>query len=946
MKKMSVSLNRWSAHPYFFINGDLDFRVIRALTREMSYFVEGFERTKKYKEGRWDGQECLLYKSKKGVYFFPVGMIDVVKRVFGDFEVEYFIQDIKLKDVQKKYKSLDLKWTGHELRDYQMKAVMDIKNNEGGTICLPTGAGKTLIMIRLIYEYNLPCLIIVHTKELLYQWEKNIKAYLNGRCPGIIGDGNMSFDPITVAMMQTLSQKIVKEKMENLDYPIIFADECHRAPADTAYLVMMHCNAPVRIGASVSGNTVVTVRKDGCISRIPIQELCALWEHGECGFETPSVNSRGRVEWAPVKNVWKIPYYDRMYRVRGGRGSDITLTRDHSIMVYDTKTATICEKTPTELTGTDHLIKLCVSEYTESNRNISLFDYANENHYVYLKQGVSLQKLYDYKIGNRSLRYCWKMSNSLPVWAARKIGIAADGVSFITAHQKRGGIPPIVSSGDFYKFLGLYLADGTIDPRGRVDFYTQDKEIYAFNRILTPICSNIKVSKRSDGEHFGGKGVILRVGSKALVDVLSNMGIHNGGKYVPGLVMSDSFAYRSFVDGVIVGDGHISTGRNAERIQITTSKIRIARDLEYMISCMGFAPSVYKRISSGGLDRMKQKKYVSYVVSYQQTTGRTDGRGKHRWRKYIPCDGLVGRLWGDIQRKEGNSYGDLRLTEGISGRKTISSDLLRRILGRSKRSDLKWLLENDVAFTSITSIEECDNESFVYDISTEGETFLGGNVFCHNSATPTRTDGAQIKIWACCGEIKTTITADTLIKRGILAKPEFVFLTPPPVYCGKRAHYPDVYLQGIVINEGRNDMIIKKAMEYAGQGLITYIHVERIDHGEMLKERIPGSVFLSGRDGTTVRQGVLKKFVKGDIKILISTLLKEGVDIPAMNVFIAAGAGKSPIGVLQKAGRALRVAPGKTSAIIVDFRDSGKYLGDHWSDRYNIYKSTFGEYCP
>ena len=52
--------------------------------------------------------------------------------------------------------------------------------------------GKTLVMLRIIYEYNLPCIILVHTKELLYQWEKNIKLFLNGRCPGLIGDGHMS----------------------------------------------------------------------------------------------------------------------------------------------------------------------------------------------------------------------------------------------------------------------------------------------------------------------------------------------------------------------------------------------------------------------------------------------------------------------------------------------------------------------------------------------------------------------------------------------------------------------------------------------------------------------------------------------------------------------------------------------------------------------------------
>ena len=124
------------------------------------------------------------------------------------------------------------------------------------------------------------------------------------------------------------------------------------------------------------------------------------------------------------------------------------------------------------------------------------------------------------------------------------------------------------------------------------------------------------------------------------------------------------------------------------------------------------------------------------------------------------------------------------------------------------------------------------------------------------------------------------------------------------------------------------------------------MHVVRIDHGEMLKERIPGSVFLSGKDNTTLRQATLKKFAKGEIKVLISTLLGEGTDVPSINCFIAAGAGKSPIGVIQRAGRALRIAPGKKTAIIVDFRDSGKYLGDHWSERYNTYKEIYGDYVP
>jgi superfamily II DNA or RNA helicase len=153
-------------------------------------------------------------------------------------------------------------------------------------------------------------------------------------------------------------------------------------------------------------------------------------------------------------------------------------------------------------------------------------------------------------------------------------------------------------------------------------------------------------------------------------------------------------------------------------------------------------------------------------------------------------------------------------------------------------------------------------------------------------------------------------------------------------------------LQGIVLNEGRNDLIIKMTKELAAQDLTVYVHVERIDHGEMLHGRLPGSVFLSGSDNSTRRQLVLKEFEAGKIKILVSTLLREGVNIQSMNCFVAAGGMKSPIGVIQRIGRALRIAPGKTEAVIVDFRDSGLYLWDHWAERYEVYKSTFGDYCP
>jgi superfamily II DNA or RNA helicase len=50
-----------------------------------------------------------------------------------------------------------------------------------------------------------------------------------------------------------------------------------------------------------------------------------------------------------------------------------------------------------------------------------------------------------------------------------------------------------------------------------------------------------------------------------------------------------------------------------------------------------------------------------------------------------------------------------------------------------------------------------------------------------------------------------------------------------------------------------------------------------------------------------------------------------------------AGGGKAEIAVLQIPGRGLRLAPGKTEIIIVDFIDSAKYLSEHFAERMNIY---------
>jgi superfamily II DNA or RNA helicase len=89
---------------------------------------------------------------------------------------------------------------------------------------------------------------------------------------------------------------------------------------------------------------------------------------------------------------------------------------------------------------------------------------------------------------------------------------------------------------------------------------------------------------------------------------------------------------------------------------------------------------------------------------------------------------------------------------------------------------------------------------------------------------------------------------------------------------------------------------------------------------------------------------MIEKFAGDELNCLISTLLGEGVDIPSMTTIIMAGGLKTPVGVVQKVGRALRKSPGKEEAIIVDFRDKGPWLSQHFQERMDVYRETYGEY--
>jgi superfamily II DNA or RNA helicase len=72
-----------------------------------------------------------------------------------------------------------------------------------------------------------PTLVVVHTKELLYQWQERAATFLACEV-GLVGDGHFDVQPFTVAIVNT-ARKRVHDLVPHFGHLVV--DECHRVPA-------------------------------------------------------------------------------------------------------------------------------------------------------------------------------------------------------------------------------------------------------------------------------------------------------------------------------------------------------------------------------------------------------------------------------------------------------------------------------------------------------------------------------------------------------------------------------------------------------------------------------------------------------------------------------------------------------------------------------------------
>ena len=160
-------------------------------------------------------------------------------------------------DINKEIKGeeIKIKFNG-ELRPNQ-KEIIDLivphlKANDGGVLCLPCAAGKTVLSLYLSCLFKVKTLVIVHKTFLLNQWKERAEQFTNASI-GIIQQNKIDVDgkDIVIGMLQS----IAKDKYDNeifKDFGMVIFDEAHHAPSQYFSKALPLIASKITIGLSAT----------------------------------------------------------------------------------------------------------------------------------------------------------------------------------------------------------------------------------------------------------------------------------------------------------------------------------------------------------------------------------------------------------------------------------------------------------------------------------------------------------------------------------------------------------------------------------------------------------------------------------------------------------------------------------------------------------------------
>ena len=139
----------------------------------------------------------------------------------------------------------------------QQKEIVDkvlphLKTNDGGVLCLPCAAGKTVLALYLASVFKVKTLVIVHKTFLLNQWKERAEQFTDATI-GIIQQNKIDIDgkDIVIGMLQSIAKDKYSDEIFR-DFGLVIFDEAHHAPSQYFSKALPTIASKITIGLSAT----------------------------------------------------------------------------------------------------------------------------------------------------------------------------------------------------------------------------------------------------------------------------------------------------------------------------------------------------------------------------------------------------------------------------------------------------------------------------------------------------------------------------------------------------------------------------------------------------------------------------------------------------------------------------------------------------------------------
>ncbi len=191
----------------------------------------------------------------QGYLSLPRGCLDDAIKLLKECNIEPRFDDKRV--IGKKLVALKPLLT---LRQNQQLAVKEMTKHETGTLHAPTAFGKTVTAIGMIVKRKVNTLILVHSRQLLDQWQERLRAFMPEIEIGVISGGKKKptgvIDIATYQSLINLKDNSILSLVQ--DYGHVIVDECHHVSAPRFEMVLNEVRAKY-----VLGLTATPERQDG-----------------------------------------------------------------------------------------------------------------------------------------------------------------------------------------------------------------------------------------------------------------------------------------------------------------------------------------------------------------------------------------------------------------------------------------------------------------------------------------------------------------------------------------------------------------------------------------------------------------------------------------------------------------------------------------------------------